>query len=79
MKNAQFLIPVDDTRELRKILGRECYMVFLTIYPLKLYRDPIDDTYSVRGLWDADDLTAEDLINGIFAFTNIDWEPLKDD
>ena len=51
-----------------ELIGEEAYDVYCEIDPLNIYLDHTDGTYSVRGAWCADNLTAEQLRDGILSF-----------
>jgi len=64
MKSKSTLKRIYDSHKIASILGEKAFEIYSNS-DFPIYIDPKDGTYSVRELWEADDLTAEDLNRGI--------------
>lgn len=59
---------INNLHDLITLLGEDVYNIFADITPLDIFLDTKDGTFSVRGAWDADDLTLLQLKDGLLAF-----------
>lgn len=68
MKSTSTLKPINMSLGILKLLGDDAYSVYITVDPLHIFLDTKDGTFSVRGALDADDLTEDQLRDGILSF-----------
>lgn len=55
------LIRYVDGAQISRVIGADAYLIYIDIDNLRIYRNRYDGALSLRGVVDADDLTAEDV------------------